>query len=39
MLLLDGRLKDILHRLPAGTTADQLLEAMMRAAVGRLPGS
>jgi hypothetical protein len=37
MLLLDGRLKDILHRLPAGTTADQLLEAMMRAAVGRLP--
>jgi AcrR family transcriptional regulator len=37
MLLLDGRLKDILHRLPAGTTPDQLLEAMMRAAVGRLP--
>ena len=39
MLLLDGRLKDILHRLPAGTTADQLLEAMMRAAVGRLPAA
>jgi AcrR family transcriptional regulator len=37
MLLLDGRLKDILHRLPAGTTPDQLLDAMMRAAVGRLP--
>jgi len=37
MLLLDGRLRDILHRLPAGTTPDQLLEAMMRAAVGRLP--
>jgi AcrR family transcriptional regulator len=37
MLLLDGRLKDILHRLPVGTTPDQLLEAMMRAAVGRLP--
>lgn len=37
MLLLDGRLGDILHRLPKGTTPDQLLEAMMRAAVGRLP--
>ena len=37
MLLLDGRLTDILHRLPAGTTADQLLDAMMRAAVGRPP--
>jgi AcrR family transcriptional regulator len=36
-LLLDGRLKDILHRLPAGTTAEQLLDAMMRAAVGRPP--
>jgi len=38
MLLLDGRLKDILHRLPEGTTPDQLLDAMMRSAVGRLPG-
>jgi len=37
MLLLDGRLKDILHRLPEGTTPDQLLDAMMRSAVGRLP--
>jgi len=37
VLLLDGRLKDILHRLPQGTTADQLLEAMLRAAVGRHP--
>jgi AcrR family transcriptional regulator len=37
MLLLDGRLGDILHRLPKGTTPDQLLEAMMRAAVGKLP--
>src|SRR5438128_1756061 len=37
MLLLDGRLKDILHRLPAGTTPEQLLDAMMRAAVGRPP--
>src|SRR5437762_516211 len=33
MLLLDGRLRDILHRLPTGTTPEQLLEAMMRAAV------
>lgn len=37
MLLLDGRLGDILHRLPAGTTAEQLLEAMMRAAVAPRP--
>jgi AcrR family transcriptional regulator len=35
MLLLDGRLKDILHRLPEGTTPEQLLDAMMRAAVAR----
>ena len=39
MLLLDGRLKDILFRLPAGTTPEQLLGAMMRAAVGRPPGT
>jgi AcrR family transcriptional regulator len=38
MLLLDGRLKDILHRLPEGTSPGQLLDAMMRSAVGR-PGS
>jgi len=38
MLLLDGRLKDILHRLPAGTGADQLLDAMLRSTVGRPPG-
>ena len=36
-LLLDGRLGDILHRLPAGTTPEQLLEAMMRAAVAPRP--
>src|SRR5215216_265034 len=30
MLLLDGRLKDILHRLPEGTGVDQLLDAMLR---------
>jgi AcrR family transcriptional regulator len=39
LLLLDGRLKDILFRLPAGTTPEQLLGAMMRAAVGRPPGT
>jgi AcrR family transcriptional regulator len=37
MLLLDGRLKDILHRLPSGTTSEQLLEAMLRAAVAPRP--
>ncbi len=37
MLLLDGRLKDILHRLPAGTTPEQLLNAMMIAAVAPRP--
>jgi hypothetical protein len=29
-LLLDGRLKNILHRLPEGTGVDQLLDAMLR---------
>ena len=38
MLLLDGRLKDILHRLPEGTAPDQLLEAMLRSTGGRPPG-
>ena len=37
MLLLDGRLKDILHRLPEGTAPVQLLEAMLRS-TGRPPG-
>ena len=37
MLLLDGRLKDILHRLPEGTAPDQLLEAMLRSTVVRPP--
>jgi AcrR family transcriptional regulator len=31
MLLLDGRLDNILHRAPAGTTAETLLEAMLKA--------
>jgi AcrR family transcriptional regulator len=33
MLLLDGRLKDILRRLPAGTDADTLLDTMLRLAM------
>jgi AcrR family transcriptional regulator len=37
-LLLDGRLKDILDRLPKGTTAEGLLEAMLKSTVvGKLP--
>ncbi len=39
MLLLDGRLEDILARLPEGTTAERLLEAMLTAPVtAKLPG-
>jgi AcrR family transcriptional regulator len=38
-LLLDGRLKDILHRLPEGTGVDQLLDAMLRAQVPRPPAA
>jgi AcrR family transcriptional regulator len=38
MLLLDGRLEDILDRLPPGTTAEQLLEAILKSTVaGKLP--
>jgi AcrR family transcriptional regulator len=37
-LLLDGRLKDILHRLPEGTGVDKLLDAMLRSTVARPPG-
>jgi AcrR family transcriptional regulator len=38
-LLLDGRLEDILGRLPAGTTAERLLESMLTAPIsGKLPG-
>src|SRR4051795_9494576 len=39
MLLLDGRLADILHRLPAGTDAETLLDAMLRSTVGRPPAA
>ena len=33
MLLLDGRLRDVLSRSPAGTSVESLLEAMMKATV------
>ena len=33
MLLLDGRLKDIVHRLPDGSSAEQLLDAMLKTTV------
>src|SRR5207237_8220126 len=38
MLLLDGRLTDILHRLPRGTEPETLLDAMLRSTVGRAAG-
>jgi hypothetical protein len=38
MLLLDGRLADILRRLPKGTGAAMLLDAMLRSTVGRPAG-
>jgi AcrR family transcriptional regulator len=38
-LLLDGRLTDILHRLPEGTDAETLLDAMLRSTVVRPPGA
>jgi AcrR family transcriptional regulator len=38
MLLLDHRLTDILHRLPKGTDAAMLLDAMLRSTVGRPQG-
>ena len=38
MLLLDGRLSGILDRLPEGTSADMLLDAMLRSTGGRPPG-
>jgi len=35
MLLLDGRLADILRRLPAGTDVETLLEAMLKLTMGK----
>jgi len=37
-LLLDGRLNDILKRLPKGNTVETLLDAMLRSTVARPPG-
>jgi len=37
MLLLEGRLTDILGRLPKGTTAENLLDAMLKRAIGQAP--
>jgi AcrR family transcriptional regulator len=39
MLLLDNRLSDILRRLPKGTDAETLLDAMLKSTVGRPPGA
>jgi hypothetical protein len=39
MLLLDGRLSDILQRLADGTDVETLLDAMLKSTVGRPPGS
>ena len=38
MLLLDGRLTDILHRLPEGTDSNMLLDAMLKLAMTKPPG-
>ncbi|WP_409411022.1 TetR/AcrR family transcriptional regulator [Bradyrhizobium jicamae] len=35
MLLLDDRLRDVLSRMPPGSTVDMLLEAMLRGPVGK----
>lgn len=37
MLLLEGRMADVLRRLPKGTTMEQLFEAMLRSPNPRLP--
>jgi hypothetical protein len=39
MLLLDGRISDILCRLPEGTDAGALLDAMLKRAIGPVPGA
>ena len=38
MLTLDGRLKDVMRRAPAGTSVESLLEAMMKATVYKPAG-
>ncbi len=37
MLLLDGRLRDILDRLPEGVDAGMLLDAMLKRGIGQMP--
>ena len=39
MLLLDGRLSGILRRLPEGTAAETLLDAMLKSSIGKPGGS
>ncbi len=39
MLLLDGRLSDILRRLPEGTNVEILLDAMLKSTIGRPSGA
>jgi AcrR family transcriptional regulator len=39
MLLLDGRISDILCRLPEGADAGTLLDAMLKRAIGPMPGA
>jgi AcrR family transcriptional regulator len=38
-LMLDGRLEDILHRLPEGTSVEALLDTMLKLAMIKPPGS
>jgi hypothetical protein len=39
MLMLDGRLEDILQRLPEGNSVETLLDAMLKVAMARPPAS
>lgn len=39
MLLLDGRLADVLNRMPPGNTVEMLLEAMLKGSISKPPGS
>jgi len=39
MLLLDGRLADVLKRLPEGTDVEALLEAMLKLTMGKPVGT
>ncbi|WP_407151601.1 TetR/AcrR family transcriptional regulator [Bradyrhizobium sp. ORS 86] len=38
MLLLDGRLTDVLSRMPPGSSLDMLFEAMLKGSVSKAPG-